>query len=223
MPEINNSAAQVIIAEQSSSGGNNAGRELPEQTPFEIGSYVTFGRYKQAASRKYKPIEWLVLDNDGDTALLLSKYGLECLPFCYHYQHLAWNNCHLREWLNRKFLYRAFNNEEQQQIAECKSITPFSTKYHVSGGIETRDKIFCLSADEVEQYFDCAEDRACVPADYAGRRGVRQYGTCCYWLRSLGWYYYTVSYVDYNGYVRSDGCVSYADISVRPALRIKLK
>ncbi len=214
--------AYASTAEQNVPCDANAKPGQTARPQYEIGSYVTFGRYRQGISRKHKPIEWLVLDNNGDTALLFSKYALDCLPFCWQYEHLAWNSCHLRRWLNRKFLFRAFNKDEQQQIAMSKIFTPFSSKYHSTGGIETREKIFCLSVDEVEQYFDCADDRACVPTDFAVKRGVQVHGTCCYWLRSLGEYYYTASYINYDGYVVCNGTVSYADISVRPALRIKL-
>ena len=46
------------------------------------GDYVTFGTYPQTASgTSSTPIEWLVLDVKGDQALLLSRYGLDAIPY----------------------------------------------------------------------------------------------------------------------------------------------
>lgn len=49
---------------------------------FAVGNYMTFGIYPQTKAGDDKiPIEWLVLDREGDKALLLSRYGLDAQPY----------------------------------------------------------------------------------------------------------------------------------------------
>ena len=58
----------------------------PKQSSFcNVGDYVTFGSYEQDnnTGNGQEPIEWLVLDYDAanNRALLLSRYGLDALPY----------------------------------------------------------------------------------------------------------------------------------------------
>lgn len=49
----------------------------------DVGDTLYFGEYEQDANRRNgtEPIEWIVLEKDGDRAFLLSKYGLENISF----------------------------------------------------------------------------------------------------------------------------------------------
>ena len=83
---------------------------------------VLFGSYEQdgdAANGK-EPIEWLVLAQDGDKALLLSKYALDHQSFMPFYEPVTepftWESCSLRQWLNSTFLNAAFSAEEQSRL-----------------------------------------------------------------------------------------------------------
>lgn len=157
---------------------------------FEIGSYVTFGRYPQGEGENPapEPIEWLVLANDGKTALLLSKYGLDCQPFHHEFKETNWRDCDLRKWLNNDFLNSAFSDQEQQRIAE--SVIYEIKPVYGKGCGKTRDKLFCLSIYEAYKYFgkvkhyrnslrDLFDDavsgnreRACKPTAYAMSKGA---------------------------------------------------
>lgn len=80
------------------------------------GNVVTYGHYEQdndTANGK-EPIEWVVLDVQGDKALLISKYGLDVRPYNTEYNHVTWEECTLRTWLNDTFLNAAFTPEGQQ-------------------------------------------------------------------------------------------------------------
>ena len=48
-----------------------------------VGDIISYGSYEQDAdeSNGKEPIEWLVLDVDGDKALMISKYGLDAKPY----------------------------------------------------------------------------------------------------------------------------------------------
>ena len=88
-----------------------------------VGDIVTFGHYPQSASgNDSTPIEWIVLETDGNNnALLLSKCVLDCQPFHtdtpeLEWRDATWETCSLRTWLNTDFMNTAFNVDEQQRI-----------------------------------------------------------------------------------------------------------
>ena len=57
---------------------------------FNVGQYVKFGRYPQNDGDTLEPIEWLVLENNGDSALLLSRYALDCQQFHHDDYCVSW-------------------------------------------------------------------------------------------------------------------------------------
>lgn len=197
-----------------------------KSSDFAVGSYVTFGRYPQNNSDTPEPIEWLVLRNNINQALLVSKYGLECLPFHYVSADIGWCDCDLRKWLNDVFFNRAFNVDEQRCILESAIYTNDNDAYSIKGCGETLDKVFCLSTEEAKHFFSSRKQRKCKPTAYAVSNGAfedNDTGCCWYWLRSPG------SRARYAARVRSIGAVTFsgsnvflANGAVRPALRIKL-
>ncbi len=120
---------------------------------FRPGEYVEFGKYPQWHGDTSEPIEWLALENDGKTALLLAKYGLDCKPFHKERLEIGWDRCDLRKWLNGAFLRKAFSNSEQRRIKESDIYTDDNPEYGTAGCGETRDKVFCLSIEEAWRYF----------------------------------------------------------------------
>ncbi len=189
---------------------------------LSVGEYVLFGNYPQSDADTPEPIEWLVLDNDGETALLLSKYGLDCQQFDGDWLSVSWCNCELRKWMNRGFIYEAFNDEEISRLVESTIITcEYGTE-----GYKTDDYVFCLSIEEVEMFFCLYADRRCKPTPYAMQEGAKAYdGYCEYWLRSSGTFEdVSACYVSCNGHISRHGTLVYDwGIAVRPALRIKVK
>ncbi len=56
-----------------------------------VGDYITFGRYPQTAKgNDNTPIEWLVLARDGQKALLISRYALDCQAYNSKYDDMTW-------------------------------------------------------------------------------------------------------------------------------------
>lgn len=205
---------------------------------FAVGSHVTFGTYPQTAEGDDDtPIEWLVLDRDGDKALLLSRYGLDVQPYNKKYEDITWENCTLRAWLNDDFISRAFTSEEQSAILLTYVDNSGSQGYwDTKGGNDTQDKMFLLSYAEASEYlgvmrFDSSNTRSRIaPTAYAKARGASTssgYATAdgeaagCWWLRSPG------SSLSFASYVNSVGSLDYHlvhyDINcVRPALWVNL-
>ena len=106
----------VLFAVIIPKSGNNAIKKKFKN--LSIGDTVTFGKYEQDityAQDGKEDIEWTVLDIQGDSYLLISKYGLDAKPFNFQQEedsenpnYVTWETCSLREWLNNDFLNMAF-------------------------------------------------------------------------------------------------------------------
>lgn len=125
--------------------------EYDENTTIDEMETVTFGSYPQSdiTGNIKEPIEWIVLDRQEGRTLLLSKYILDCK----RYNNITWENCDLRNWLNKDFYNQAFNGSEQNKIQMTNVINNDNSEYNTEGGNNTKDKVFCLSIDECKQYF----------------------------------------------------------------------
>lgn len=212
---------------------------------FAIGNYVTFGTYPQTKAGTDKtPIEWLVLDRDGNKALIISRYGLDAQPYNADDTDITWEECTLRTWLNGTFLNKAFTSEEKKGIIltnvdNCKS--QGYGEWDADGGHDTQDKVFLLSYAEANQYFGVAyywtysgaEENAqscAAPTAYAIALGAETsssyqttdgQATGSWWLRSP-----SISR-GRAAYVFTDGSLLDLDVNndsncVRPALWVNL-
>ena len=130
----------------------------------------TFGSYEQDGStgNGKEPIEWLVLDRDGDKALLLSKYALDYQSFMPFYEPVTepytWESCSLRRWLNSTFLNAAFDSSERQRLLTTTVITSPGSLHRENGPVTTEDRVFLLSNTEVYAYF---ANEAATAAEYS--------------------------------------------------------
>ena len=125
---------------------------------YEKYDTVKFGNYMQDKKGKKKtPIEWIVLDKKDDKVFLFSKYILDLKNFNDEYKEISWKDCSLRKWLNNEFYDIAFSSEEKKKILETKNINkgykevPF---YDTKDSNDTVDKVFLLSQDEINIYFE---------------------------------------------------------------------
>lgn len=186
----------VLFAVIIPKSGNNAIKKKFKN--LSIGDTVTFGKYEQDityAQDGKEDIEWTVLDIQGDSYLLISKYGLDAKPFNFQQEedsenpnYVTWETCSLREWLNNDFYNEAFTDNEKSYISKTYVEGQDNYVSGAVGGNDTHDKVFALSLLEVEQYLGNETARACKATDYAKQQGVRvaQNGTCNWWLRTPG-------------------------------------
>ena len=162
----------------------------------QVGEIITLGKFEQDGNLDNGPedIEWIVLDkkSNGDT-LVISKDALEGLPYNKVFQvTMTWEECTLREWLNTDFYNEAFTDSEKAQILVTKNTNPKNEKTGVEGGNDTEEKVFLLSLEEADAYFDSDEARICHPSAYAKGKGLEagektvMEGNCRWWLRSPG-------------------------------------
>ena len=201
---------------------------------IKVGDTYTFGAYEQdnSTSNGKEAIEWTVLDKDGMSLLLISKQALDCQQYNTSYTDVTWESCSLRKWMNGTFLNKAFNAEEQAQIQNTTVSADKNPEYNTNPGNATTDKVFLLSINEVEKYFNSDEARKCAPTAYAKAQGAYTSdsyktasgaATCWWWLRSPGGNQYFAASVNYYGSVNYGGyAVNNDTAAVRPALWINL-
>ena len=203
--------------------GRYLGRADQETETYTFGSYEQDGD----SSNGKEPIEWLVLDRDGDRALLLSKYALDYQSFMPFYEPVTepytWESCSLRRWLNGTFLNAAFSADEQQRLLTTTVITSPGSLRRDDGPITTEDRVFLLSNTEVYAYFaseaaTAAEYTAYALSENPWPGNAATPGPADWWLRTTDGY-------DHPDGVYADGRVgegarAYEGEYVRPAIWI---
>lgn len=220
--------------------------QAEEQTEIlhaDVGSIVTFGRYEQDGNpdNGTEKIEWIVLDAQKGSCLLLSRYCLDAKPFHSKGKNITWKDSALRKWLNSDFLNTAFVPMEQDVIAVTAVDNSRKQGYRkwkkTKGGKNTRDRIFLLSCAEASEYFNVAfngpyNPTACAePTPYAVGKGayceaVREENSsdttyAWWWLRSPGYVQNAAAGVGGSGTLLDSG-VNWEEACVRPALWVKL-
>lgn len=122
---------------------------------IEIGDYVTFGVFEQDDEEKNgkELIEWEVLEIRDDKALLLSKYGLDCMVFNSEGWNTNWADSEVRSWLNGTFYKKSFNDEEKEHIIKSEITTIFFPSEDNWAFEKTEDCVFILNSDELDIYY----------------------------------------------------------------------
>lgn len=125
----------------------------------QAGKYVTFGHYPQTKSGDDdNPIQWLILERDGQNALLISKCGLDTKPYDTNENGTTWEKSTIRMWLNAIFYNKAFNSAEQAIILTTSvdnNKEQCYSSWSKNDGNNTQDKIFLLSYAEVKKILRC--------------------------------------------------------------------
>lgn len=125
---------------------------------------------------RYEPIEWKIIDKDGDDVLVISKKAL-----VYHESSIdfsGYQNSSGRKFLNSDFIDAAFSEKEKEKILTTKldnSPYFFGKDYSSlppdpeteSCYASTEDKIFLLSYAEWEQLLKGKEPDCLELTDYA--------------------------------------------------------
>ena len=114
---------------------------------------VKFGNFYQSNTTTKEPIVWRVLSVNGNDVFLLSDLILDHRPYSNNDNPAKWKGCDLRSWLNNEFMNEAFSETEKASIKETvNQNADYNSRNAISesGGPDTNDYIFCLSADDVE-------------------------------------------------------------------------
>lgn len=210
----------------------------------QAGKYVTFGHYPQTKSGDDdNPIQWLILERDGQNALLISKCGLDTKPYDTNENGTTWEKSTLRMWLNAIFYNRAFNSAEQAIILTTSvdnNKEQCYSSWSKNDGNNTQDKIFLLSYAEVKKYFDVVywknagpkenKKPRIAPTAYAIAQGASTFSlyktvdgadSGWWWLRSLGQNGIEVAAVGASGCLHSFSAYE-TSASIRPAMWVNI-
>lgn len=147
-----------------------------------VGDKLEFGSWEQDGSyyNGKEPITWRIIAMNGSSALLMSEYALEGMPYHNRNTSVSWDYSSIKAWLHDDFYALAFTPAEQNKI---------DYSYDSNGWV------FLLSSYEVERYLGSSRnnyneypDRICYPSQYARSHGVYTYGRgyCWWWLRDGG-------------------------------------
>ena len=167
---------------------------------------ITLGKWND------NPIEWIVLKEENNNALVISRLALFSLD-CRNNGStvMDWEYSVLREYLNGEFYNKAFSSTEKLKIVNAK----------LEDVNNAKDNVFLLSKQEAETLMT-QEERKCGNGDCPGDcdtcyQSSNSWGTCCY-LRTR---------YDNNNYcsICPDGDIDYDSgmRSIRPSVWIKEK
>ena len=222
------SSSQDKDKEKTTSKAESSSQKKENNPDYKIGETIEFGNYPQDKDGTEKPIEWIVMKNEGNQILLLSKYVLDAKPYNKEWEDVTvtWETSDIRKWLNNEFYTTAFNKTEKAKIQTSLIKNEDNSEYGTSGGNDTEDKVFLLSEKEAETLFSNDEEKIAKATEYAEKSVV--YGNeekaVLWWLRSPGKDSNSAAEVGSFGWVdRYGDCVSNDDDGVRPALYLNLQ
>ena len=160
---------------------------------IEVGDIIEFGSYEQdnKISNGKEPIEWIVLENEDNHALLISLNCLDYKSYNTDNVEIIWETSSLREWLNNDFVKEAFLYGERKRILTqtienpglyagvdengCWIVTNSGEYvedilYQTEDSNATEDKVYLLSADEVILYLGSDTIESPPLTEYAKER-----------------------------------------------------
>lgn len=193
---------------------------------LEAGDEVTLGRYEQDndKSNGTEELEWIVLEAKDDRVLLISKYVIDGEYFDDDGLD-TWDASSLRSHLNNSFLEETFTDEEQDLITRTELEAEWGDKVRSK---ETKDKIFLLSIEEVDNYFPTKSSRQCQGTKYAKSCVTfdEPSGACRWWLRTPGYdigraaFVYTTGGISDGGYPVDEGTTYYLHEEINGSINL---
>ena len=193
-----------------------------------VGNLISFGSYEQDNNHENgsEPVEWRVLETDGNNILLLAERGLDVQMF--DDDSSDWRESVIRAWLNIDFYNTAFTPDEWGKIVSSSVTT--ESKFEGTESFATVDNVFLLSQSEVERYFPESCGRLASPTEYAVANNAqtvwsakdcngKSSNSAAWWLRSPWQGLVTAVKVGYSGF--TDYSFVNLPVMVRPALRMR--
>ena len=193
----------------------------------EVGDTVLLGKYEQDnyTLNGTEDIEWLILAKKDNKALIISKYALDSKKYHEKHDDVTWKTCSMRKWLNESFFNESFNDGEKKRIQSTVVKADKNPDYNSSSENDTNDKVFLLSENEVEKYFDMNTTRQCKATTYAVAHGAYiegEKGNCLWWIRSSGGDAFNALIVNIDGSINNNHAVDDYCEAVRPAMWISI-
>lgn len=152
---------------------------------INVGDSIAFGKYEQDndLTNGKEDINWKVIAKEKNKILVISEKILDRKPYHFQYEDITWEKCSLRDWLNSVFLNEAFSTKERNKIAVTFVTADKNPDGIADSGNPTHDKVFLLSINEAEKYFDLVVNGKCEGTRYTEKDGRI---TSLWWLRTTG-------------------------------------
>ncbi len=170
----------------------------------DVGDRIFFGHYYLWNDRDKSELEWTVLDKRENQFLIITKNGIENIPYHNIETDIEWKDCSLRKWLNGRFLQVAFSDAERARIVSGTIRNNGNQQYGIEAQADTEDSVFLLSLEEAKALFANDEERKSCPTPYAKKKGAfasRMEQLGAWWLRTPG------AYLKYADFVPTSGNV----------------
>ena len=174
-------ALWVGIASKQNASVAEDGEEVTVQdlSLAEVGDIIEFGKYEQnnVADGK-EPIEWIIIDKQGNQLLLLSRKILDVGSFYDIRTNCTWSESRIRSWLNDDSSGFLANTEGIYDSARKEAYPVFSdikSDHNEDGTIEyetTSDFLFLLSEKEANKYIKGKEEWVGEGTAYAIANGL---------------------------------------------------
>lgn len=157
--------------------------EVPDYGTLAFGAYEQNGDADDGA----EPLEWLILDDDGESLLCIARYAIDNVPYQNASGDTDWADSDLRAWLNGPFIEAAFSESERSRIVPVTLANESNPDHGTAGGADTTDRVFLLDVQQVNRYFPTAESRLALPTEAVRDGGVLTVHDNCLWrLRTPG-------------------------------------
>ncbi len=154
--------------------------------------------------------DWYLADRSGDRVLLIKKSSFEITSDMADYskdRNLTWESSTIRSYLNSDYLKDGFSDEELKMIIPTVLKADSNPVYNTSGGNDTEDKVFIISAKEFEEYSDLLN------------KTTKQ----CWWTRTAGANEGSLVFVETDKTILYYGsAMTESDIRAKPAIWIDL-
>lgn len=184
---------------------------------------VQMGNYQQDGQTK-EPINWIVLTQDGDRVLLMSRNLLSSQPWDVTGTNLTYAGSSIRQWLNNEFTANAFTSEENDAIIPVELDNSDQYEYGTPVGANTVDKVFLLSVREYDDYVKNSNYKTACPTALAVSEGAytNGQGNAAWWLRSPGMTASSPAYLSSTGDLGTRAHeATETIIGIRPAIWVK--
>lgn len=190
----------------------------------KVGDFISLGLQNQES------LSWIILNKDeaNHRVMIQSRYAKIERPYHTKCEAVTWAESTIRSWLNgygksenkqsqdytsNNFM-NAFTSEERARILSVQIVNANNPEYGTPGGVNTNDKVFLLSIDEVKTLLGTTKKDICSKIDCA----IYYHN---WWLRSPGKNAKTAAYVRYDGTLETDGdSVCNDNRYLRPAMWI---
>lgn len=155
----------------------------------QVGDIIEMGLYEQNNIEGKEPIEWIVIDVQGEELLLLSRKILDVQAFNLTSTDCSWQNSYIRSWLNGEFLSQiSYSCDAEERYFEALRTHDIQSVHSDDGevkNITTSDRIFLLSEEEARYYLGGKEEWRGEVSELAIQKGLYANDTGSeWWLRS---------------------------------------